>query len=520
MVPSRAMEDPLHADRAIAAVRGGPGGGPQGVRGAQGADVDGGALRGDALDRRVPVRRAGQARLRLQARGAHAPRDRAGRDADLHVPNHGCGHAVSRREMLDYFERSGGREYPFFQEGRVLRVATVEDLAQHESLAQGQRGLLERARAVAQRVGLGGQVKVAQAETILGGERVTFYYTPLREDDEARVDTRALGMELASELGVRVEIRAVGARDEARLTADYEKCGQHCCCRQFLKVLRPVSMKNAKVQKATLDPLKISGRCGRLMCCLRYEENTYEQLKANLPHKKTVVRTPDGTGVVIDSQILTQLVLVVLDKNGERGAYAVESLEKVAAGGPRDVPPAPAPGPPGPPTRRSGVEARDADRQGDRRPAAGPARPGGGGGAGGPGGGGGVRAGGGAGGSAGGGGAGGAGGGGAGSTGGAGGGSPPRRNARGQPIPPGGAPLGAAAPASSEPAQPGGPQSAREQTAREQGSRERDKPSEPKPGGEDARQGAIRRRLIPPSQFGAGDGPSGDRPPGPGGERA
>ncbi|MBA4039612.1 MAG: hypothetical protein C0468_04700, partial [Planctomyces sp.] len=288
-------------------------------------------------------------------------------------PNHGCGHAVSRREMLDYFERSGGREYPFFQEGRVLRVATVEDLAQHESLAQGQRGLLERARAVAQRVGLGGQVKVAQAETILGGERVTFYYTPLREDDEARVDTRALGMELASELGVRVEIRAVGARDEARLTADYEKCGQHCCCRQFLKVLRPVSMKNAKVQKATLDPLKISGRCGRLMCCLRYEENTYEQLKANLPHKKTVVRTPDGTGVVIDSQILTQLVLVVLDKNGERGAYAVESLEKVAAGGPRDVPPAPAPGPPGPPTRRSGVEARDADRQGDRRPAAGPA---------------------------------------------------------------------------------------------------------------------------------------------------
>jgi cell fate regulator YaaT (PSP1 superfamily) len=85
-------------------------------------------------------------------------------------------------------------------------------------------------------------------------------------------------------------MRHVGARDEARLTADYERCGQYCCCKNFLKVLKPISMKSAKVQKATLDPLKISGRCGRLMCCLRYEDETYEELKAKLPKLKSARR--------------------------------------------------------------------------------------------------------------------------------------------------------------------------------------------------------------------------------------
>jgi hypothetical protein len=82
-------------------------------------------------------------------------------------------------------------------------------------------------------------------------------------------------------------MRHVGCRDEARLTADYEKCGQYCCCKNFLKVLKPVSMKSAKIQKATLDPLKISGRCGRLMCCLRYEDETYDELRKKLPKKKS-----------------------------------------------------------------------------------------------------------------------------------------------------------------------------------------------------------------------------------------
>ena len=121
-------------------------------------------------------------------------------------------------------------------------------------------------------------------------------------------------------------MRQVGARDEARLVADYEKCGQHCCCKNFLKVLKPVSMRSAKVQKATLDPLKISGRCGRLMCCLRYEDQTYKELKSNLPHRKTRVGTELGPGIVIDSKILTQLVLVKLEHNNEEIAIPLEEL--------------------------------------------------------------------------------------------------------------------------------------------------------------------------------------------------
>jgi hypothetical protein len=119
----------------------------------------------------------------------------------------------------------------------------------------------------------------------------------------------------------------VNARDEARLVADYEKCGQHCCCRQFLKVLKPVSMRSAKVQKATLDPTKISGRCGRLMCCLRYEDETYEVLRKKLPHRQTRVITADGLGTVIDTQVLTQLALVQLDNQEAPQAYPIDTLK-------------------------------------------------------------------------------------------------------------------------------------------------------------------------------------------------
>jgi cell fate regulator YaaT (PSP1 superfamily) len=234
-------------------------------------------------------------------------------------PNSGCGKSVSRKEMLEYIDNSGGRDYPYFSEGRILRVATVEDMNKQAALDAAKHQHVVFAREAAARVGLA--VKVVDAEEILGGERMTFYYA-----SEERIDFRPLVMELAARYHTRIEMKQVGSRDEARLTADYEKCGQHCCCKQFLKVLKPISMKNAKIQKATLDPLKISGRCGRLMCCLRYEESTYDDLRKRLPKKKTVVTTPDGTGIVIDTQILTQLVLVRLDATNEDAAYPIENI--------------------------------------------------------------------------------------------------------------------------------------------------------------------------------------------------
>lgn len=238
--------------------------------------------------------------------------------------NSGCSKSVSRKEMLQYIENSGGRDYPFFHEGRVLRVATPEDLDQQQRLEQGKHELRLKARGVVDPLRL--PLKVVEVEPILGGERLTVHYV-----SEDRVDLTGVYRALQETFPGRLDIKHVGPRDEARLNADYEKCGQYCCCKNFLKVLKPVSMKNAKVQKATLDPLKISGRCGRLMCCLRYEEDTYEDLRKRLPHRKVRVGTPDGDGLVMDTQILTQLVLVRLDALSSDGkiqqtAFALENL--------------------------------------------------------------------------------------------------------------------------------------------------------------------------------------------------
>ncbi len=220
--------------------------------------------------------------------------------------------------MLEYFDNSGGQEYPFSEAGRVLRVATVQDLAEQSKLNESRRKHIDLARELVHRYNLA--MKIVEVEYLLGGEKVLFYFV-----SEQRVDFRSLVRDLAHELHTRIEMRQVGSRDEARLTADYEKCGQHCCCKQFLKVLTPISMRAAKVQKATLDPTKISGRCGRLMCCLRYEDETYEELRKKLPEAKFAGEDMKGDAWVVDGQILTQLVLCQFD-DGTREAIPMEKM--------------------------------------------------------------------------------------------------------------------------------------------------------------------------------------------------
>ncbi|MGA1709587.1 MAG: regulatory iron-sulfur-containing complex subunit RicT, partial [Phycisphaerales bacterium] len=233
--------------------------------------------------------------------------------------NSGCGKSVSRQEMLEYIENSGGRDYPFRTDGKILRVATVDDLARWSSIQAEAREKTKPVKAAVRELGL--DMKVVEIEPTLGGEVLTVYYT-----SETRVDFRELVKRIAAEFKTRIEMRQVGARDEARLVAAYERCGQHCCCKNFLKVLKPISMRSAKTQKGTIDPLKISGRCGRLMCCLRYEDETYEDLKKRLPKNKSRVGTPEGPGIVIDSKILVQLVLVRLEADGRDIAVPVEEL--------------------------------------------------------------------------------------------------------------------------------------------------------------------------------------------------
>ena len=216
-----------------------------------------------------------------------------------------CGHSCVTPQRVAEFAVGNGPEYPLKREGKVLRVANVQDLADSRELEQVCRDAKRAGREMIQRLNL--DMRIVTVEHLLGGERMVFYFA-----SESRVDFRDLVKQLTAKYQIRVELRQVGSRDEARLVGDYERCGRQCCCQTFLKELKPVSMRMAKVQKATLDPSKISGRCGRLMCCLRYEDDGYQELRHALPKKNTWIRTGALVGRVLRTHILTQLVEVQL----------------------------------------------------------------------------------------------------------------------------------------------------------------------------------------------------------------
>jgi len=228
----------------------------------------------------------------------------------------------SCEQVKDYYSRSGA-EQSFGTGGTFVRYATTQDISEEKHLQKNAQQELECCRRFVKELEL--PMKLVGAEHVFGGERIIFYFT-----SDGRVDFRELVKKLAHEYQTRIEMRQIGSRDEAKLVADYEICGQLCCCRNFLKILKPVSMRMAKLQKATLDPSKISGHCGRLRCCLRYEDDTYQQLKERLPKRNTQVKTAYGEGKVVNTQILTQLVVVRSD-DGKEFAVPVEEIELINA---------------------------------------------------------------------------------------------------------------------------------------------------------------------------------------------
>ncbi len=229
---------------------------------------------------------------------------------------------LSRDQIKKYFNESG-IELSCDQTGRFVRYATATDISEERHLQKITEEELQCCRSFVKELNL--PMKIVDAEHIFGGERVLFYFM-----SESRVDFRQLVKKLAQEYQTRIEMRQIGSRDEARILGDVESCGQQCCCKRFLRALKPVNMRMAKMQKATLDPSKISGYCGRLKCCLRYEDKTYTELKEHLPKKNAKVKTKHGEGKVIDSQILTQLV-VVEHEDGTKLAVAVEELEVISS---------------------------------------------------------------------------------------------------------------------------------------------------------------------------------------------
>jgi len=190
--------------------------------------------------------------------------------------------------------------------GDVLRTATAGDLEASALLAGRQEAGFAACREFIGKRRL--QMDLVDVEAILGGERMVFYYLA-----EKRVDFRELVKDLARALQTRIEMRQIGVRDEAKLLADYGDCGKPVCCNTHLSRMPPVSMRMAKVQKTTLDPSKISGRCGRLKCCLRYEFDTYLALERDLPAVGSRVVTLRGQGRVLALEVLAQKAVVELE---------------------------------------------------------------------------------------------------------------------------------------------------------------------------------------------------------------
>jgi cell fate regulator YaaT (PSP1 superfamily) len=216
----------------------------------------------------------------------------------------------------------GGKEVV----GKIQRLASPEDDKLRETNWQLEQDAFLQARRLVAEHNLA--MQLIDVEQLLGGERITFYYT-----SEARIDFRELVKSMAQFFKIRIEMRQVGIRDEAKLLADYGDCGKPVCCNTHLTEMPPVSMKMAKLQKASLDPNKLSGRCGRLKCCLRYEYDTYEEFRQELPGVGKFVVTKEGKGKVLAQEILAKKVLVSYEDNRRVLVDAQEILTVVSAPG-------------------------------------------------------------------------------------------------------------------------------------------------------------------------------------------
>jgi cell fate regulator YaaT (PSP1 superfamily) len=192
----------------------------------------------------------------------------------------------------------------------ILRKAEEEDIKRDCELEEKEKEALEICAKLVAQENL--PMKLVSVEYSLDGGRATIFFSA-----EERVDFRRLVRDLNSTLKTRVELRQIGPRDEAKMTGGFGRCGRQLCCTSFISEFAPVSIKMAKEQDLPLDPMKISGVCGRLLCCLTYERGQYHDMKEKMPGKGQQVSTPSGDGRVVALNVIKETVSV------ELGSHAV-----------------------------------------------------------------------------------------------------------------------------------------------------------------------------------------------------
>jgi cell fate regulator YaaT (PSP1 superfamily) len=206
--------------------------------------------------------------------------------------------------------------------GEIVRRMTADDIRREDQLREACAKQFEVGSKLVADHKL--QMQIVDVEPVFGGERLIFYFLA-----EKRVDFRELVRAMAREFQTRIELRQIGVRDEAKLKADYGDCGKPVCCNTHMTVMPPVSMRMAKIQKSTLDPSKISGRCGRLKCCLRFEQDVYDEFQKELPNVGSRVLTQKGQGRVLAQEILARRVLVEFEDGRRLPVAADEVLTKL-----------------------------------------------------------------------------------------------------------------------------------------------------------------------------------------------
>lgn len=192
----------------------------------------------------------------------------------------------------------------------VIRIADEKDINKHKENKDKEKKALDICLKKIQEHKL--DMKLIDVEYTFDNNKVIFYFTA-----DGRVDFRELVKDLATIFKTRIELRQIGVRDEAKMIGGLGPCGRPMCCSTFLGDFASVSIKMAKEQNLSLNPTKISGICGRLMCCLNYEQSTYEDIRKRLPKIGAIVKTEEGTGPVVGNSIVKELVKVKLKKGDE-----------------------------------------------------------------------------------------------------------------------------------------------------------------------------------------------------------
>ena len=190
---------------------------------------------------------------------------------------------------------------------KVIRVATEDDIKTLHENKEKEKEAFKICEGKIEAHGL--QMSLVDVEYTFDRSKLLFYFTA-----DGRVDFRELVKDLASAFRTRIELRQIGVRDESRMVGGFGICGRPFCCNTFLNDFQPVSIKMAKEQGLSLNPTKISGTCGRLKCCLNYEQDTYEHLLRVTPKVGAIVDTPDGKGRVIENNLITGMLKITLDR--------------------------------------------------------------------------------------------------------------------------------------------------------------------------------------------------------------